>query len=157
MLLLLLLHAAPPSILLKGIRAVTTLLEHEETAHTTDAITAAILHKIDLVLESLEKVADQAQGMESDTRMVVDRMYRMGEDTRDELQKGVEAANEDIQRAMECLKAEVRKLIENAVMVTNDLSGPGDRQENGGLGCITYANVLNRQLLVAHLSTLARS
>jgi len=109
------------------------------------------------VLKSLDKAANQAQDVASDTRTAVDRMYRMGEETRDELQKGVEVANEDIQRAMECLKAEVSKLIENAVMVMNDLSGPGVQQENGGLGCITYADVLNRQLLVAHLSTLARS
>jgi len=132
--LLLLLHAVPLSILPKGIRAVATLLECEEKAHTTDIITATILRKIDPALESLEKVADQAQGAASDTRMAVDRMYRRGEETRDELQKGVEAANEDIQRAMECLKAKVSKLIENTVEVMNDSNESGDRQENGGWG-----------------------
>ena len=109
------------------------------------------------VLKSLDKAANQAQDVASDTRTAVDRMYRMGEETRDELQKGVEVANEDIQRAMECLKAEVSKLMESAAMVTNDSNGLGDQQENGWLECVTYADSLNRWLQVAHLSTLARS
>jgi len=123
--LLLLLHAAPPSILPKGIRAVTTLLECEETTCTAEAVAATIMHKIDPALESMEKAADQAQGAASDTRMAVDCMYRTGEDTRDELQKGVEAASEEIQRATKCLKAKVSKLIENTATASNEVSGPG--------------------------------
>ena len=123
--LLLLLHTAPPSILPKGIRAVATLLEHEETMHTTEAVAAAIMHKIDMALESMEKAANQAQGTASETRTAADHMYRMGEDTRDELQKGVEVASEEIQRATECLKAKVSKLIENAATVSNEVSGLG--------------------------------
>ena len=48
--LLLFLHAAPPSILPKGIRVVATLLEHEEMTRTADTIAAVVLHKIDPVL-----------------------------------------------------------------------------------------------------------
>ena len=76
--LLLLLHAAPTSILPKGIRVVATLLECEEAAYTANIIATAILCKIDPVLDSMEKVADQAQGMASDTRMAVDWLYRTG-------------------------------------------------------------------------------
>ena len=109
------------------------------------------------MLNSVEKAADQAQGMATDIRMVVDWMYRTGEDMRDELQKGMEVANKDIQRATECLKDEVSKLIENPVMATNEMSGLWDCQENGGPGHVSYADALNRQLLAAHLSTLTRS
>jgi len=34
-------------------------------------------------------------------------------------------------RQMECLEDEVSKLIENAAMATNGMSGLGDHQENG--------------------------
>src|SRR5882724_8082141 len=151
--LLLLLHAVPPSILPKGIRAVTTLLELEEAAHTTDIITATVLCKIELVLDSMEKVANQAQGTVSDTRMVADQLYRTGEETRDELQKGMDAAKEDIQRAMEFLKDEVRKLNETAASATNDMGVLGSHQNDGVPRHATYADMLNRQLLEAHLST----
>ena len=60
--LLLLLHAAPPSILPKGIRAVVTLLECEEMTCTADTIAAAVLHKIDPVFKLMEKAVNQAQG-----------------------------------------------------------------------------------------------
>ena len=53
--LLLLLHAVPPSILPKGIRAVATLLECKETMRTTEVVAATIMRKIDPALESLEK------------------------------------------------------------------------------------------------------
>src|SRR5882724_4891904 len=105
--LLLLLHAAPLSILPKGIRAVATLLECEETTCTTEVVAAAIMHKIDPALESMEKAANQAQGAALDTRMAADRMYRMGEETRDKLQKGAEAASEEMQRATKYLKAKL--------------------------------------------------
>jgi len=114
--LLLLLHTVPPSILPKGIRAVATLLECEETACTANIIAAAVLCKIDPALNSVEKAANQAQGVATDIRMVVDWMYRTGEDMRDKLQKWMEVANKDIQRVMECLKDEVSKLIENTAM-----------------------------------------
>jgi len=69
--LLLLLHAVPPSVLPKGIRAVVTLLECEEVEHTADAI-AAILCKIDPALNSMGKAANQMHGAASDTRMAAD-------------------------------------------------------------------------------------
>jgi len=100
----------------KGIRAVATLLEHEEAACTADIIAAIVLCKIDLVLDLMGKVADQAQDAASDTRMVADRLSRTGEEMRDELQKGMDMAKEDIQRATECFKDKVSKLNEATVM-----------------------------------------
>jgi len=154
--LLLLLHAAPPSILPKGIRAVMTLLEHEETAHTADTIAAAVLRKIDLVFDLMEKAVNQVQGVASDTRTAADWLYRRGEDMRDELKKGLETAKEDIQKATECIKDEVSKLNGPAATATNTVGGMEDHQDNGVSGHATYADVLNRHLLAAHLSTLAR-
>ena len=134
----------PPGILPKGIRAVATLLECEETMRTAEVVAATVMHKIDPALESLEKAADQTQGTASDTRTVADHMYRTGEETRDELQKGAEVASEEIQRATECLETEVSKLIENAVTVLNEMSGLGRQQEDRGPARATYANALNR-------------
>ena len=70
--LLLLLHAAPPSVLPKGIRVVVMLLECEEAERTADTITYAILHKIDSALGSMGKAAKQTEGMALDTRLVAD-------------------------------------------------------------------------------------
>jgi len=105
----------------------------------------------------MEKAKDQAQGVVLDTRTVVDWLYRTGEDTRDELQKGLEAAKEDIQRAMGCIKDEVNKLNRVAAMATNNMGGMEDCQENWVPGGATYAEVLNRHLPAAHISTLTRS
>ena len=59
--LLLLLHASPPGVLPKGIRVVVMLLENEESEHTADTITYTILCKINPVLNSMGKAADQMQ------------------------------------------------------------------------------------------------
>ena len=117
--LLLLLHAVPLSVLPKGIRAVAALLEREEAGCTADVIAAAVLHKIDLVLNSIGKAAKQTQGAASDTRLVADCIYRTGEETRDELQKGLGEATEDIQKAMVHLKDEVSKMNVAAVPATS--------------------------------------
>jgi len=70
--LLLLLHMAPPSVLPKGIRVVATLMECKEAEHTADTITYAILHKINLVLDSMGKAAKQMHSAASDTRLAAD-------------------------------------------------------------------------------------
>ena len=155
--LLSLLHAVPQSVLPKLIRAVVTLLECEEAVCTTDTITAAILHKIDLALNLMGKAADQMQGVASGTRMVADWLYRTGEEMRDELQKGADMAFKDIQKATACLKDEVRKLNVAAVSATNGMGDMGDRQHDMVPGHATYADALNRQLLLAHPSTLTIS
>ena len=93
-----------------------TLLEHEEATCTTDIIATALLCKIDLVLELMGQAANKEQGRASDTRKAVDQLYRMGEEMRDELQKGMDMAKEDIQRATECFKDKVSKLNEATVM-----------------------------------------
>jgi len=132
------------------------LLEHEEAECTTDTIIAAVLHKINPALDSMGKAADQTHGMASDTRMVVDQLYSTGEETRNELQKGADAAFEDIQKATAYLKDEGSKLSIAAASVTNGMGNMEDRQHNVALGRATYADTLNRQLLSDHLSTLAR-
>jgi len=131
--LLLLLHAVPPSILPKGIRAVTTLLECE-AACTADIIAAAILCKIDLVLNLMGKVANQAQGTDSDTSTAVYWLYRTGEEMRDELKKGMDMAKEDIQRAMECFNDKVSKLNQATASATNGMGDMGGCQNKGGAG-----------------------
>jgi len=105
----------------------------------------------------MDKVANQAQGMVSDTRTVADWLYRTGEEMRDELKKGMDMAKEDIQRATESFKDEVSKLNEAAASATNGMDDMGGCQNDGELGLATYADTLNRWLPVAHLSTLARS
>ena len=112
--LLLLLHAVPPSILPKGIRAVATHLECKENACSTDDIATAVLCKIDPVLESMGQAADQTKGAASDARKAADQLYRMGEEIRDKLKKGMEMAKDDIQRVTEVLKDEMTKLNEVA-------------------------------------------
>ena len=154
--LLLLLHAIPPSILPKGIRAIMMLLECKENTCTADIIATAILHKIDPVLESMGQAAKQTQGVASDARKAEDRLYRMGEEMRDELQKGMETAKDDIQRETETLKDEVTKLNKVVVTVPTRTGKVGGHQHDGVNGGITYADALNRQLPVAHISTLAR-
>jgi len=154
--LLLLLHSMPPSILPKGIRAVVMLLECEENTCSADAIATAVLCKIDPVLESMGQAADQTKGSASDARKVADRLYRMGEETRDELQKGMEMAKDNIQRATEALKDEMTKLNEVTAKVPTGTGKVGGCQHDRAQGGATYADVLNRQLPVAHLSTLAR-
>ena len=69
----------------------------------------------------------------------------------------METAKEDIQRAMECIKDEVSKLNGLAEAATNKAGGTEECQVNGAPGQATYADAVNRNLPVAHLSTLARS
>ena len=59
--LLLLAHCALPSILPKAIRAVTTILEHEEMGHTADTIVAVVMHKLDPILNLMDHAANKAQ------------------------------------------------------------------------------------------------
>src|SRR5882672_4367497 len=99
--LLLLLHAAPPNVLPKGIRVVATLLESEEVGRTADTIVAAVMRKLDPVLELMEHTTDMEQEAIGDTRKAADRLYRTGEEMRDELQKGMDEAKENIQRMTE--------------------------------------------------------
>ena len=118
---MLLLHAAPPSVLPKGIRAVAALLEQEEAGCTADVIAATVLHKIDLVLDLIGKAAEQTQGVASDTRLAADHIYRTGEEMRDELQKGLDEVTEDIQKATAHLKDKVSKLNVAAASATSGI------------------------------------
>src|SRR5882724_3252992 len=55
--LLLLTHCAPSNTLPKGIRAVVTLLDHKEVMRNSDRITVAIMHSLDPMIDSMNKVA----------------------------------------------------------------------------------------------------
>ena len=70
--LLLLLHAVTLSILPKGIRAVATLLEHEEASQTADTITAAIMSRLDPALECMALTANMVQEVVSDAMKLAD-------------------------------------------------------------------------------------
>jgi len=85
--LLLLLHCTPPNIIPKGIRAVTKLLESKEAGQTTDKIVATVMQKLDLMIEHMSRKANLAEAAISDTRLAADRLYRTGEEMRDELQR----------------------------------------------------------------------
>jgi len=87
--LLLLLHATPPNVLPNGIRGVTTLLEHEEVIQIANMIVVTVMQKLDPVLELMDHAAEMVQEADSNTRKVEDQLYRMGEEMRDELQKGM--------------------------------------------------------------------
>jgi len=128
------------------------LLERKETTCTAETIAVAVLRKVDPVLELLEKAVDQAQGTALDTRSAADQLYRMGEDTRDEIQKGLETAKEDIQRATECIKDEVSKLKGLAEAATNTAGSTEEGQDNGATGWATYADAVDRHLPAAHLA-----
>ena len=86
----------PPSILPKAIRESATILECEETARTTDTIVAAVMCRLNPTLDLLGHMTNKAQEAIKDTRQVADHLYRMGEDTRDEIYKGMDAVKEDM-------------------------------------------------------------
>jgi len=70
--LLLLLHAAPPNILSKGIRVVATLMECEEAGRSAETIAAVVMQKLDPVLTAIDHVAGQVQGATADTSKATD-------------------------------------------------------------------------------------
>jgi len=63
----------------------------------------------------------------------------------------MEMPKDDIQRATETLKDEVSKLNEAMVTVPIGIGDWGAASSIWVHGCITYADVLNRQLTSAHL------
>jgi len=75
--LLLLAHCTLPSLLPKAIRPVAAVLECEETTKTTNTIVAAVMHRLNLVLNLIYHVADMAQEAIEDTRKAADWLYRM--------------------------------------------------------------------------------
>ena len=58
--------------------------------------------------------------------MAADQLYRTGEETIDELQKGADVAFKDIQKATAHLKDEVSKLSVAAALVTNGIGNKED-------------------------------
>src|SRR5467141_1989697 len=95
------LTAPPPTSLPKAMRVVAAILEHKEVSRAADRIVAAVMWKLNPVLDLMDQAADTAQEAVTDTRKAADRLYRTGEETRDELQKGMETAREDLQKLAE--------------------------------------------------------
>ena len=99
--------------------------------------------KLDPVLERMDHAADVAQEAVRDTRKAADCLYRMGEEMRDELQKGIEAAMEEIQRLTEDIKDKVSKLTEVAAAALSNMGGASAPCQAPGMvratrGCCFY-------------------
>jgi len=86
----------------------------------------------------MDQGADMAQEAVGDTRKVVDRLYRTGKETRDELQKGIEAVKEDMQKSMEDIKDEVRKLAGVAAAVATNIGGALMEHQGPGAAHTVY-------------------
>src|SRR5882724_484086 len=76
---------------------------------------------------------------------------------RDELQQGMEATKEDIQKIMESLHNDVSLLTEAATRPTSGNTREATHHQEDSLTCTTYAEALNNRLPASHLSTLTRS
>ena len=93
-----------------------------------------MLHKINSALNSIGKAAEQTQGAASDTRLAADCIYRTSEETRDKLQKGLDEATEDIQKATAHLKDEVSKLNAAAASAISGIGSTEGRQQDTASG-----------------------
>jgi len=120
-------HCMPSAILPKSLRAVAIILEHKEASNVANTIVAAVMHKLDPLLDLMDHAANVMQVAVKDTRMVVDWLYRTGEEMRDELQKGIELVKEDLQKLVEDIKDKVSKLTR---LVTAAASNMGIAQYN---------------------------
>jgi len=155
--LLLLVHCMPPSLLPKAISAVAAVLECEETAKTANMIVAMVMHRLYLVLDLIDHAADMAQEAVEDTRKAVDYLYRMGEEMRDKLQKGVETTKDDIQKAMGEIKDKAGKLAGVAAMLIGSQGNMPVKAQVPGVTRTLYVDTVGSRLLATHLSTLART
>ena len=110
----LLAHCAPLTILPRALKVLTIILDHESSNDTAHMIADMVLLKLSPVLHLMDHVADTAQEAVEDTRKAADHLYRTGEETRDELQKGLETAKDDLLKTMGDIKDSISKLTEAA-------------------------------------------
>jgi len=115
----LLAHCAPLAILPKAIRAVAIILECEEATNAANTILATVMHRLNPMLNLMDHLAEITQAAVEDMRKGADCLYRTGEETPDELQKGIESAKEDQQKLSEDVKDGVSKLTELAAMAAS--------------------------------------
>ena len=109
-------HCTPLNTLPRGIRVITTLLEHKESTRTSDAIISAVMCRLDPMIDLRDQVADVVQEVVGKTRKVEDCLYRTPEEVRDELQCGLELVREDIKQSAECVKNKTIKLAKAVTM-----------------------------------------
>jgi len=115
------------------------------------------MQKLDPVLDLVDQAADTAREAVTDTRKATDHLYRTGEETRYELQKGMETVREDLQKLVENVKDEVSKLAEVAAETTRNTGRVSAQYQGLGTARGTYADALNSRLPTTHLSTLSRT
>jgi len=96
--LLLLALSALANILQKGFQAVATILEQDATVQMANTVITNVMTRLDPVLALMDDAADRMQEASMETRMAVDRLYRMCEETRDELQRAMDGMKEEVQR-----------------------------------------------------------
>ena len=89
-------------------------------------------------------------------RLWIACLYRTGEETRDELQKGMEVAKDDLLKTMEDIKEGIGKLTKAATETTNNINGTPTQYLDLGAHHASYVEALNHHLPPIHLSTLAR-
>jgi len=87
-------------------------------------IADTVLHNLSPMLHLMDHVADTAQEAVEDTRKAADHLYRTGEETRDELQKGLETAKDDLLKTMGDIKDSISKLTEAAAAANSTGGAP---------------------------------
>ena len=159
--LLLLAHCAPASVLHKGVRAVATLLEHEEASKTGDVVALAVARRVDPLVDMMEHSAKMVQDAVTGTREVATMVYNTWEEVRDEMQKVADATKEELARTVEETREEICKVIREA---GGSFAADGEWDDSGmAEGRTTtgrpmsYAAALNSSLPSTHPSTLART
>jgi len=161
--LLLLTHCMPPNILPRGIQAVMTLLEHEETSKVVEAMALLVMRRVDLLVNLMEHATKSVQESVMDTRGAATMMYNTWEEVRDEVQKVVDAAKEDLQGTVKETKEELQKAVKGmegagTVGARQWVSGMGNMR-SAEMGTMSYMamTMLNSGLPTMHANTLART
>ena len=109
--LLLLAHCAPASILHKGVWVVTTLLEHKGTSKSVEMLAIAITRRVDPLTDLMEHSTEVIQEVAVDTRKVAMVMYSTWEEVRDKMQKVADMTKEELERMVEEMREEIHKAV----------------------------------------------
>jgi hypothetical protein len=117
-----------------GVKVVARILESEAVNKTGENISSCVIDKLSPLIERVEQIMESITTSTEDVRKAADRLYRTGEDTRDEILKSVESLN-----------------------TLADRSDPNPLQPQPSNQPLSYAAAASRQLPLSHPSTLARS
>ena len=157
---LLLTHCAPPSIIARGVHAVATLLECEVANHTTEGASEGIVKRVKPILGSAKQAVEQAQAAVTDTRKAANMFFSMCEEARDKIHRATEIMKEEVQKAVKGARDELYKVTEELDAATSGTAateGMPMRSQAGQGGRVTYAEALGIRLSLAHPNTLART